>query len=121
MRGLFSGLTEKQRILKNFIAFNLSFLFLFASFDDVALVASKTYFSRFSINFQLFSVLIIIILRYSQSRSRLGKYISGDYLRFSVDLKLCLASTFDSAAWLQNFSCHWTSGVFPLLFGKCIS
>lgn len=47
MRGLFSGLTEKQRILKNFIAFNLSFLFLFASFDDVALVASKNLQSFF--------------------------------------------------------------------------
>ena len=39
--GLFSCLNEKQRILKNFIAFNLSFLFLFASFNDIASVSSK--------------------------------------------------------------------------------
>jgi hypothetical protein len=33
-------LSEKQKIIKNFVAFNLSFVLIFASFDDIAMIAS---------------------------------------------------------------------------------
>ena len=33
-------LSETQKIYKNFIAFNISFLLLFAAFDDIAMIAS---------------------------------------------------------------------------------
>ena len=33
-------LKETQKIFKNFIAFNISFLLLFAAFDDVAMISS---------------------------------------------------------------------------------
>lgn len=56
--GLFDGLTEKQKILKNFIAFNISMLFLFASFDDIALVASKPVFEEIR-NLQIVIVVLL--------------------------------------------------------------
>ena len=36
----FFKLNETQKIYKNFIAFNLSFILIFAAFDDIAMISS---------------------------------------------------------------------------------
>lgn len=33
-------LTEKQRVIKNFIAVNIAFLLICAAYDDIAMIAS---------------------------------------------------------------------------------
>ena len=34
------NLNETQKIYKNFVAFNISFILIFAAFDDIAMIAS---------------------------------------------------------------------------------
>lgn len=62
-----------------------------------------------------------LILRHFESRSRPWKHVSSNHLRFPAYFKFCFASTIDSIIWLQNFACHWTSRLFPILHSKRFS